>query len=262
MTGVTQRVTGSMNSDWAPWPTRPSRVVQRRGGDAEPVPVRRRLGLEAQPLTGRIAAQVHGQVGVDEQPVADRQGAGDAVAAVGEHHQPLQAGRLLAGDQRDPLTRPRRGRPGLGPRSEREPQLHRVQEAARPGRAAPGWSSAGIGGICVGEATAGGRSSSASRTRQARARTATRPPADSSASTSSTLRPDRATRLATLTSPTGTGPRISTAIRTTVDGRVDGLVLSGAGQQGRGRPAVLHRGIPGTAGVLGREEAAVGTPSA
>ena len=60
--------------------------------------------------------------------------------------------------------------------------------------------------------------------RQARARIIARPPALSSASTSSTARPGRMTPLLTRTSPVGTGPRMSTLIRPMMAGpsMVDG----------------------------------------
>src|SRR5690606_8154226 len=66
-----------------------------------------------------------------------------------------------------------------------------------------GWASCAISG----SATA------AVRIRQARARIAGRPPAISSDSTSSTVRPGRTTAALTRTSPVGSGPRISTASR-------------------------------------------------
>jgi hypothetical protein len=70
--------------------------------------------------------------------------------------------------------------------------------------------SAGIGG---GRCPSPADAAAVAGSRQARADTTGRPPASSTASSSSTVRPGRATDAETDTSATGTGPRISNVIR-------------------------------------------------
>src|SRR5215218_10714299 len=55
--------------------------------------------LQGDPVAGREAPEVDGEVGVDEAPVLVVEGGADAVAGVGGDQDPAQRGGGLAGDQ-------------------------------------------------------------------------------------------------------------------------------------------------------------------
>ena len=119
----------------------------------------------------------------------------DAVAGVGDRQHALQRRRRLAGDDRDAQARPHGGRAGLAPGAAGEPHLDRgaVAEVARRRRR--------LGRARRRRAARRGRRRvTAAGSRQARAVITGCPPARSSASSSSTVRPGRATRAETSTS--------------------------------------------------------------
>ena len=161
---------------------------------------------------GRLPVQVHGELGVDEQPLGDVELAGQAVAAVRDREHPLQRAGLLVGDEGVAQPGPHLAGPGSAkwpppPATRRRTGTRRSSPrgAARCCGRAGGWRVA-----VRRHAAAGGAS-----TRQALARaTSRRPrwppppgtprcgPADQAACTSS--------------SPTGMAPRISQVNRATI----------------------------------------------
>ena len=112
-------------------------VGQHAGREARPAGADRGLGVEADPLADRLAVQVHGELGVDEQASsAQVELAGDAVAAVGDREHALQRARLLTRHERLPQPGPDRRRPGHPNSPRHEPPLDRGQVAVDPPRAA------------------------------------------------------------------------------------------------------------------------------
>ena len=107
---------GAMSRDWAPTPSRgrPCRRARRWLRPAPPAEMAcRRPGYR---FADGLAVQVHGELGVDEQPVVQVEFPGDAVAAVG-------------GEARAPA--------GRAPRPRDERVAHPGPDGGRPGSAGP-----------------------------------------------------------------------------------------------------------------------------
>ena len=222
---------------------RPARP-RRRGRCGRP-PRRRmpRSRRRARPTPRDRPLDVDGELGVDEQPV------------VPGHHgarrrcpSRRRRARAAAAWAPRPGTTPTRsrvqtdGRAGLAPAADGEAELERrgrSRSRAAAGSARPAARPAGV--------RVAGRVAVVTGIRHARAVMAGRPPALSVASSSSTVRPGRTTRLSTSTSATGTGPRISNVSRaSSVPSR--GEVLSSARpSSAAGGPACWLRGSQGPA---------------
>ena len=107
----------------------PGVVAQHRRRQPRAAGRDRRRGVEADPLAPRLAEDVDGELGVDVEPAVEREDAGDAVARVRHGEHALEAGGVLALDDRHAQARPHRRRPRLVPAAGGEAQLDRVAVA-------------------------------------------------------------------------------------------------------------------------------------
>ena len=187
--------------------------------------------------------QVHGEFGVDEVPpgqvqlqltpfplsaVARTRSSGPGSSSGTSGHRIRD--QTVAGPGEPVL--PRTGRHSM---AERYPPLH-VPDSAGPAGAAPAGpvsaGSSGGAGSCAGTGPLLVRS-----TRQAAARATSRPAALATASSSSTLRPGRASRAVTCSSPTGIARRISQVNLATI-------MSSRGAQRCTARPSSAQGGPP------------------
>ena len=99
------------NSACAPRATGPERSLSTDVASPAPPSAISRPRVQQHPLAHRLAQEVHGQLGVDEQVARPVEHVGGAVAGVGDDHHALARRRLLALDDRDPHARPDRRRP-------------------------------------------------------------------------------------------------------------------------------------------------------
>src|SRR5439155_11397144 len=99
-------------------------VPEARPGEADPVSLRHRGGIETQPLAFEGPMDGDREVGVDEGVAGMIEHHGEAARRVGGDEQALQRRRNLAGHERDARAHPRRHRP-LAPRAARDPHLDR-----------------------------------------------------------------------------------------------------------------------------------------
>ena len=130
---------GATSSACAPCATTPSSSLSTERARPAPPAAIDVSRVEADPLAARPRAEVHGELGVDEQPPATSEHGRDAVARVGDDEHALDAGRLLAGDERHAHARPDRRRAALPPAAGREAQL----DGVRRSRSSPSSAAAG-----------------------------------------------------------------------------------------------------------------------
>ena len=122
---------GATSSACAPRATGPVRSLSTELASPAPPSAICVSRVEQHPLAHRLAQEVHGELGVDEQVAAPVEHVGGAVAGVGDDHHALARRRLLALDDRDPHARPDRRGPAVLPAAARPAPLDRVRVAER-----------------------------------------------------------------------------------------------------------------------------------
>ena len=208
------------------------------------------------PLADRLAREVHGQLGVDEEVLGPVEHVGDAVAGVGDGHHALGAA-SAPHPRRSGSSAATRRRPARAPSSCRAPSATRPRaRSRRPRRASPGGNVLGVRGRGPEEPRRRRSRPASVSTRHARARSSDTTPERSSPASNSTERPGCSTYVSSSNSAIGIAPRISTVTRARNISSRGSVKLERAGQQRARRPRVLMPRVPRPARPLRRAVAA------